>query len=67
MKCRVEYSISRSLALKCYKLRSCQICFLNSPTHNRPMMRQPATEAWTTGIVSDNSASNTLKQTKFQI
>lgn len=34
----------------------------NLPTVNRPMIRQPATEVWITGMVSANSDSNTLKK-----
>jgi len=30
------------------------------PTHILPMIRHPAIEAWTTGIVSDSSPSKTL-------
>lgn len=37
-----------------------------SPTHILPMMRQPAMDAWTTGMVSDNSPSNTLQSHKQQ-
>lgn len=39
---------------------------LYSPTHILPMMRQPAMEAWTTGMVSDNSPSNTLQSHRQQ-
>ena len=37
-----------------------------SPTHIRPMIRQPAIEVWITGMVSDSSPSNTLQWTRRQ-
>ena len=38
----------------------------DSPTHILPIMRQPAMEAWTTGMVSDNSPSKTLPSHKHR-
>lgn len=47
------------------------VCFLAlelySPTHILPMMRHPAMDAWTTGMVSDSSPSNTLWSQKRQL
>lgn len=37
------------------------------PTHIRPIIRQPATEACITGTVSASSASNTLQEKLNQL
>lgn len=34
----------------------------NSPTHILPIIRHPAMDAWTTGIVSESSPSKTLQE-----
>lgn len=42
-----------------------RIGYISSPTHILPMIRHPAIEAWTTGIVSDSSPSKTLWTNRY--
>lgn len=57
-----DRGIILKLALYIYCFIECQSYDQYAPTHILPMIRHPAIDACTTGMVSESSPSNTLQE-----